>query len=55
MSEDKKIIYGLLDDLRRLVIGNENEDETFRFDAMRVRIALEYAKTTLEKSIAEHA
>lgn len=55
MGEDKKMIYGLLDEIRELIAGNENEDGTFRFDALRIRIALEFAKTSLEKSIAAHA
>ena len=53
MGEDRKMIYGLLDEIRELVAGSENEDGTFRFDPLRVRIALEFTKSTIEKSQAE--
>lgn len=51
MSEDKKIICGLLEDIRELIAKNEKEDGTFLFDALRARIALEFTKSTLEKSV----
>ncbi len=54
MGEDKKMIYGLMDEIRKLVARSENEDGTFRFDPLRVRIALEFAKSTIEKSQAEY-
>ena len=54
MGEDKKMIYGLLEEIRELVAGSEKEDGTFRFDPLRVRIALEFTKSTIEKSLAEY-
>jgi len=54
MGEDKKTIYGLLEEIRELVAGSEREDGTFQFDPLRVRIALEFAKSTIEKSQAEY-
>ena len=54
MGEDKKIIYGLLEDIQKLITGNENEDGTFRFDPLRVRIALEFTKSAVEKSLAAY-
>ena len=54
MGEDKKMIYGLLDEIHELVTRSEKEDGTFLFDPLRVRIALEFAKSTIEKSRTEH-
>ena len=54
MGEDKKMIYELLDEIHELVTRSEKEDGTFLFDPLRVRIALEFAKSTIEKSQAEY-
>ena len=54
MGEDKKMIYGLLEEIHELVTRSEKEDGTFLFDPLRVRIALEFAKSTIEKSQAEY-
>ena len=51
MGEDNKLIYGLLEEIRELLEGNEKGDGSFRFDPLRVKIALEYVKSTLEREV----
>lgn len=51
MSEDKKMLERLLAELQDLIEQNENPDGTFRFDICRAKVALEFAKTEIEKTI----
>ena len=39
MESDKKIMLGLLDDIKKLIDENETEDGKYRFDATRAIIA----------------
>ncbi len=41
-------MYELLEQLHTLI--EENEDGTFRFDSMRAVVALDFAKTEIEKT-----
>lgn len=52
-TENEKI-YAFLDEIRTLVDQNRNQDGTCRFDALRIEIALDFAKTELKKSIAAY-
>lgn len=54
MDSERNMIYSLMSEVRETVESNENEDGTFRFDALRIRIALEFVKFELEKSIEAH-
>ena len=36
-----------------LIKNNETEDGTFRFDEFRAMVALDFAKTEIEKTIAK--
>ena len=51
MSSNKDRIYELLDNIQALVKNNEAEDGTFHFDELRVMVALDFAKTEIEKAV----
>ena len=51
MSSNKDRIYELLDNIQALVKNNEAEDGTFHFDEFRVMVALDFAKTEIEKAV----
>ncbi|MDO4286388.1 MAG: hypothetical protein Q4C40_01525 [Eubacteriales bacterium] len=55
MGTDKEKLYICLKELRELIDRNENEDGTYRFDVLRVQVALEFAKTEIEKSVEKYA
>lgn len=48
---NKDKIYELLKHIHNLIEENENENGTFRFDSLRAVIALDFAKTEIEKTI----
>lgn len=50
-TTEREKIYTLLDEIRTLVEENEREDGTFRFDPVRVLIALDFAKTEIARTI----
>lgn len=52
MGSNKEKIYELLNELEALIKNNETEDGTFRFDEFRAVVALDFAKTEIEKTIA---
>ena len=54
MESDRSMIYRLMSEIQETIESNEEEDGTFRFDALRIRIALEFVKLELEKSIEAH-
>ena len=51
MKADKERLNGLLEEIRELIEENEKEDGTFRFDLVRAVVALDFAKTEIEKTI----
>lgn len=53
MSSNREKIYELLREIEALIKKNETEDGTFRFDEIRTMVALDFAKTEIEKSIAK--
>ena len=55
MEQERDKIYRLIDEIGTTVAANENENGTFRFDALRIRIALEFVQLELEKSIEAYA
>lgn len=55
METNRERIYGLVEDIRETIINNEKEDGSFRFDTLRIQIALEFVKLELEKSIEAHS
>lgn len=55
MQSDKEKLYMCLKELQELIDSNENEDGTYRFDVLRVQVALEFAKAEIEKSVEKYA
>ena len=51
MSSNKDRIYELLDNIQALVKKNEAEDGKFNFDEFREMVALDFAKTEIEKAV----
>ena len=50
-ATNKDKIYELLEQIKSLVKENENQDGSFRFDTLRAIVALDFAKTEIEKTI----
>ena len=48
---EKENIYDLLEEIQTLIKENELQDGSFRFDPLRARIALEFVKLEIQKSI----
>ena len=53
MNEERKILAELMAEIEDLIEQNENPDGTFNFDYLRARVALEFAKTEIAKSISK--
>ncbi len=53
MNLQKEKLIDQLRQIERIIQENEKPDGTFRFDAVRAEIALDFAKTEIEKSISE--
>lgn len=53
MSSNKEKIYELLQEIEKLIKNNETEDGTFRFDEMRAMVALDFARTEIEKTVTK--
>ena len=49
MEADKEMLNRLLNEIQELV--KENENGTYRFDLLKAVIALDFAKTEIEKAI----
>ena len=50
MEADKEMLNRLLNEIQELIKENENEDGTYRFDLLKAVIALDFAKTEIEKA-----
>lgn len=53
MKADKEKLNTLLEEIRDLIENNEKEDGTYRFDIVKAVIALDFAKTEIEKTIVK--
>ena len=53
MGSNREKIYELLSEIEALIKNNETEDGTFRFDEIKAMIALDFAKTEIEKTVVE--
>lgn len=42
-----------LDDIRKIIVDSENPDVSLKIDMKMSMVALEFAKTTIEKMISE--
>ena len=48
MNTDKAVLLEILDDIRVIIEKNANEDGSVNMDILKVRLALEFAKTSVE-------
>ena len=53
MGSNKDKIYELLRDIESLIKNNETEEGAFRFDEVRAMVALDFARTEIEKTIVK--
>ena len=53
MGSNKEKIYELLNKIEALIKNNETEDGTFRFDEIKAMVALDFARTEIEKTIVK--
>ena len=51
MAADKEKLESLLQEIAALIQENEKPDGSFRFDVVKAVVALDFAKTEIEKSI----
>lgn len=51
MEANKETVEKLLEEIGELVKKNVNEDGSFKFDIVRAVVALDFAKTEIEKTI----
>ena len=51
MNTDKKTLLEILDDIRNIIEDNANEDGSLKIDMPKARLALEFAKTSVEKAV----
>lgn len=53
MEANRETLEALIKDIQTIIKENENEDGSFRFDLMKAVVALDFAKTEIEKTISE--
>lgn len=53
MGSNKEKIYELLSEIDALIKDNETEDGAFRFDEVKAIVALDFAKTQIEKTLVK--
>jgi len=53
LEANKERLETLLREIETLVRENENEDGSYRFDIVRAVVALDFAKTQIEKSMMD--
>ena len=53
MGSNKEKIYELLSEIEALIKNNETEDGAFRFDEVRAMVALDFARTEIEKTVVK--
>ena len=51
MAANKEKLESLLQEIVALIKKNENPDGSYRFDVVKAVVALDFAKTEIEKSI----
>lgn len=53
MNKNKEKLNTLVKEIKTLIEDNENEDGTYRFDIVKAIVALDFAKTEIEKTISD--
>ena len=51
MNTDKIVLLEILDDIRNIIENNANEDGSVNIDILKARLALEFAKTSVENAV----
>ena len=51
MNIDKENLYGVIDEIRRLISDNEKSDGSLGIDVVKAKVVLEFAKSEIEKTI----
>ena len=49
----KEMLYGLIEDIKKIISDQEKADGSVHMDMVRAAMILEFAKTELKKTIAE--
>lgn len=52
MNIDKETLLNMLDDIRKIIIENENPDGSLKVDVTRAMVVLDFAKTEIESTIS---
>lgn len=53
LEANKEKLESLLEEIEALIRENENADGSFRFDLVKAVVALDFAKTEIEKTISK--
>lgn len=53
MNENKETLNTLVKEIKTLIEDNENKDGTYHFDVVKAIVALDFAKTEIEKTISD--
>ena len=51
MNTDKTVLMEILEDIRKTIEDNANEDGSVNIDMIKTRLALEFAKTSVEEAV----
>lgn len=51
MNTDKTVLMEILEDIRKIIENNANEDGSVNIDMIKARLALEFAKTSVEEAV----
>lgn len=51
MNTDKEILLQILDEIKIIIENNANDDGALKMDMLKARLALEFAKTSVEEAI----
>lgn len=51
MNTDKEILLQILDEIKIIIENNANADGALKMDMLKARLALEFAKTSVEEAI----
>ena len=51
MNTDKIALLEILDDIREIIENNTNEDGSMNIDMLKSRLALEFAKKSIEYAV----
>ena len=53
MKADKETLLALMEKIKTLIAENEREDGSYRFDLLRVVVALDFVRSEIEGTVSE--